>query len=234
MGLRRDGAVAAAARRNTTTTAAGDQEEQQLSSSSSADGSAVHTAAAPGSGELTELLREGRRIIVVNTGFKANGGEGELPPPAIGQSGGQGEGQGIPGSDQQHESDLIGQSKGTKGGESPIRLAEREEGREEQAAAGSETLRAEITAHVEQTTASAGDGEEVASSPSLSSSDSSDSGMESDDFGSQSESSVGDSSDTGLEGRDKWVAQGAEEANGQEGFEHVVRRASKRLAKKQR
>ena len=91
--LRRDGAVAAAAGRNTTTTAADDQEEQQLSSpSSSADGGGVHTAAA-GRGEPTSLLREGRPIIVVNPAFEANGGEGELPPPAIEKSGGWGEGQ---------------------------------------------------------------------------------------------------------------------------------------------
>ncbi len=84
---------------------------------------------------------------MVNPGFEANGGEGELPPPAIGQSGGRGEGQGIPGSDQKHDSDLIGQSEGTEAGESPIRLAEREEGREEMAAGG-EPLREDTTVHV--------------------------------------------------------------------------------------
>ena len=69
-----------------------------------------------------------------------------MPPPAIGQSGGRGEGQGIPGSGQQHESDLVGQSEGKEAGESPIRLAEREEGREEMAAGG-EPIRGDTTAH---------------------------------------------------------------------------------------
>ena len=111
-------------------------------------------------------------------------------------------------------------------------MAAREEGREEQAEAGGERLRAETTAHVGAAAATAADDEEVTSSSS--SSDSSDSDRELNDSDSQDEASVGESSDTGLEGRDKGVAQGAKEAKDKEGFEPVVRRASKRLAKKER
>ena len=48
------------------------------------------------------------------------------------------------------------------------------------------------------------------------------------------ESSEGEFSDTDLDGRGKWVVQGAEGAKDEEGFEPVVRRASRRLAKKER
>ena len=58
--------------------------------------------------------------------------------------------------------------------------------------------------------------------------------MELDDSGFESESSSGGSSDSGLVGRDKWVLRSAVEEKGEEGFEPVVRRSSKRLAKKER
>ena len=46
--------------------------------------------------------------------------------------------------------------------------------------------------------------------------------------------SKGESSDTDLEGRGKCVVQGTKEAKDEEGFEPVVKRASRRLAKKER
>ena len=53
------------------------------------------------------------------------------------------------------------------------------------------------------------------------------------DSGFESESPSGGSNDLGLVGRDKWVLRSAVEEKGEEGFETVVRRSSKRLAKKE-
>ena len=86
----------------------------------------------------------------------------------------------------------------------------------------------------EETTARVVDlaADDVLEATSSSSSDSSSSGEENASV--SQDMSEGESSDTDLEGRGKWIVQGAKEAKDEEGFELVVRRASRRLAKKER
>jgi len=189
-----------AADANTTASAdEGGGQQHPSSSTSEEDRGGAGLTASLELGELTEILREGRPIILANPDF-ARGAQSDVS-------------------------------------------------REEQVAAAEQTTAAAAggggddgasTAGGDDDGAGSGKEEEEptthSSSPQTPSSEDpsgGSDGIELGDSGFVSESSSGGSSDSGLVGRAKWVLRGAEEGKGEEGFQPVVRRSSKRLAKKE-
>jgi len=188
-----------AADANTTASADdGGGQQHPSSSTSEEDRGGAGLPASLELGELTEILREGRPIILANPDF-------------------------------------------ARGAQSDVSREERVAAAEQTtaAAAGGGGDDGASTAGGDDDGAGSGKEEEEptthSSSPQTPSSEDpsgGSDGIELGDSGFVSESSSGGSSDSGLVGRAKWVLRGAEEGKGEEGFQPVVRRSSKRLAKK--
>jgi len=201
-----------AADANTTASADdGGGQQHPSSSTSEEDRGGAGLTASLELGELTEILREGRPIILANPDF-ARGAQSDVSRE-----------------EQVAAADHTAAATAGGGGDDGGAGSEKEE--EEPAATAA-------TAGDDDGAGSAKEEEEPTtthSSPQPPSSEDSSGGSnetEVGDSGFERESPSGGSNDLGLVGRDKWVLRSAVEEKGEEGFEPVVRRSSKRLAKR--